>query len=183
VASTPADTGADLSTWLFLATLGAATAGVLVFYGRSIRGWTPPAPRTDLVTPEHFTRMRGTEPEVDLGKGWRSTDDPGAAWHLWWLPRRGEIVGLRYAAAPPPPGPAYLGAVYGRTPLDPVGVHHFTGMRVLGHTEARPSRAWCDFLRARPDGLDELTGGTHVAVGARLDDDPDLDGGDDELDG
>ncbi len=152
---------AQLSTWLFLGVLAATTLAVLAAYGRAIQGWSPPAPRTDLVSPEHFLRLRGAEPEVDLGRGWRSTDDPGAAWHLWWSSGTGDLIGLRYAALPPPPGPAYLGPVRGRTLLDPIGVHHFTGVRVLGRRDAPPTRADCEALRARPDGLDVLTGGTH----------------------
>lgn len=154
----------DLSTWMFLGALAAATAGVLAFYGRAISGWHPPEPRTDLVSPGHFVRMRGAEQEVDLGKGWLSTDDPGAAWHLWWTPTTGAIIGLRYAALPPPPGPYYLGSYHGRTLLDPVGVHHFTGMKVLGMSGDRPTWAECESLRHLPDGLDRLTGGTRVNV-------------------
>jgi len=150
----------DLSTWVFLGALAAATAGVLAFYGRAISGWHPPEPRTDLVSPGHFVRMRGDEQEVDLGRGWRATDDPSAAWHLWWTPSSGAIVGLRYSALPPPPGPAYLGAYHGHTLLDPVGVHHFTGMKVLGRSDDRPTRAGCEDLRLLPYGLDLLTGGT-----------------------
>ena len=171
---------ARLSTWLFLGALGAATAGVLAFYGRSIQSWTVPSPRTDLVTPGHFVRMRGHQPEVDLGRGWRSTDDPGAAWHLWWSVGSGEVVGLRYSALPPPPGPVYFGSVSGRTLLDPIGVHHFTGMRVLGHFERAPTRAECEALRGRPDGLDLLTGGTRGALAETLellDHEPDGGGG------
>lgn len=154
----------ELTTWVFLGALAAATAGVLAFYGRTISVWSAPEARTDLVSPGHFGRMRGVEQEVDLGTGWRATDDPHAAWHLWWTPTTGDIVGLRYAALPPPPGPAYLGSYHGRTLLDPVGVHHFTGMKVLGHSGDRPTRVECEALRLRPDGLDVLTGGTHPPV-------------------
>lgn len=153
-----------MSTWLFLGVLAAATVLVLAFYGASITAWRPPAPRTDLVSPEHFIRMRGNDDEIDLGRGWRSTDDPDASWHLWWVPTSGEVVGLRTSALPPPPGPFYLGSVHGRSPLDPVGVHHFSGMRVLGRCEHRPTRAACDVLRTQPDGIDLLCGGTHGAV-------------------
>ncbi len=76
----------------------------------------------------------------------------------------GEIVGLRYAALPPPPGPAHLGSYNGRTLLDPIGVRHFTGMRVLGYSADRPTKAECEDLRLLPDGLDRLTGGTHGIV-------------------
>ncbi|MCU0312260.1 MAG: hypothetical protein MUE36_15110 [Acidimicrobiales bacterium] len=140
----------ELATWVFLGGLAAATAAVLGFYGRTISAWQAPEPRTDLVSPGHFGRMRGVEQEVDLGTGWRSTDDPRAAWHLWWLPTTGDIV----------PGPVHLGSYHGRTLLDPVGVHHFTGMKVLGHSGDRPTRAGCEALRLRTDGLDLLTGGT-----------------------
>jgi hypothetical protein len=160
VATVPTHTEANLSTWLFLGTLALATLAVLAAYGRSIRGWTPPEPRPDIVTPEHFVKMRGAESEVDLGRGWRSTDDPGAAWHLWWMPATGAIVGLRTSALPPPPGLWYTGSLGARSLLDVRGVHKFTGMKQLGLSEARPSRAWCEDLRGRPDGLDELTGGT-----------------------
>jgi len=153
-----------MATWLFLGALALATFIVLAFYGMAISGWNSPAPRTDLVSPEHFVRMRGVSDEIDLGRGWRSTDDPDAAWHVWWVPSTGELIGLRTSALPPPPGPFYLGPVHGRSPLDPVGVHHFAGMRVLGNSTTRPSRSACDELRSRPDGLDELCGGTHGAM-------------------
>ena len=156
----PSQTGADLSTWLFLGTLGLATLAVLAAYGRAISGWKVPDSRVDLVSPEHFVRMRGAEAEIDLGRGWRSTDDPGAAWHLWWLPSSRIIIGLRTSALPPPPGPVYLGSIYGHDLLGPNGVQKFTGMKVLGQAEVRPSRELCEELRARPDGLDLLTGGT-----------------------
>jgi hypothetical protein len=48
--------------------------------------------------------------------------------------------------------------------LDPIGVHHFTGMRILGYSEQRPSRTFCEELRPLPDGLDRFTGGTHNAT-------------------
>ena len=153
-----------MSTWIFLGVLAFATFVVLGFYGLSISGWKPPAPRTDLATPGHFVRMRGADNEIDLGRGWRSTDDPDAAWHLWWIPSTTEIVGLRTSELPPPPGPFYMGPVHGRSPLDPVGVHRFTGMRILGYCETRPSRSLCDELRPLPDGLDQFTGGTHSAT-------------------
>lgn len=156
-----ADTGYPLSTWLFLGGLAGATALVLAAYGRAISGWQPPGARTDLVSPEHFTRMRGVESEVDLGRGWRATDDPGAAWHLYWIAGTGDIVGLRTSELPPPPGPFYFGSVGTRSPLDAYGVHKFTGMKVLGHSGDRPLRAVCDELRPRPDGIDLLVGGTH----------------------
>ena len=41
-----ADSGFDLSTWLFLGALAGSTVAVLAFYGRAIHAWTPPAPRT-----------------------------------------------------------------------------------------------------------------------------------------
>jgi len=155
-----AESSFDLSTWLFLGSLAGATAAVLVFYGRAIRLWRPPAPRTDLVSPDHLTRMRGVESEVDLGRGWRATDDPGAAWHLYWMPGSGDIVGLRTSELPPPPGPFYFGSVGTRSPLDAYGVHKFTGMKVLGTSGDRPTKALCEELRPRPDGLDLLVGGT-----------------------
>ena len=174
-----AETNADLSTWLFLGALGGATAVVLSAYGRAIRRWTPPQPRTDLVTPAHFTRMRGVENEVDLGRGWRATDDPGAAWHLWWVPGSGDVVGLRTSELPPPPGPAYFGSIGTRNVLDAYGVHKFTGMKVLGHSGDRPTRADCDELRPLPDGLDRFTGGTHPPWSDAGDDADDLDEVDD----
>jgi hypothetical protein len=173
-----ADSGFDLSTWLFLGALAGSTVAVLAFYGRAIHGWRSPAPRTDLVTPGHITRMRGVEAEVDLGRGWRATDDPDAAWHLWWMPDSGDIVGLRTSELPPPPGPFYFGSVGTRSPLDAYGVHKFTGMKVLGRSGDRPTKVLCDELRPRPDGLDELTGGTHPPADA--DDEGDEAWGDDD---
>jgi hypothetical protein len=161
VAPPPGQTNADLSTWIFLGVLAAATFGLLAAYGRAISGWRPPARRDDLVTPEHFVRMRGVEAEVDLGRGWLATDDPGAAWHLWWLPASGTVIGLRTSALPPPPSPyGFHNPVNGKGFLGADGIMKFTGMKVLGHLEVRPSPRRCDLLRARPDGLDVLTGGT-----------------------
>ena len=150
---------------MFLGVLAAATVFVLAFYGKAISAWTPPSPRTDIVTAQHFVSMRGVENEVDLGKGWRATDDPGAAWHVWWIPASGELVGLRTSYLPPPPGPAYMGPAFGRSVLDPHGVNQFTGMRVLGTTGSRPSKSACDMMRPLPDGLDVLCGGTHNTTG------------------
>lgn len=165
VAAPPHTTDADLSTWIFLGVLAAATFGVLAAYGRAISGWSPPEARDDLVTPEHFVRMRGAEAEVDLGRGWRATDDPGAAWHLWWLPDSGTVIGLRTSELPPPPGPyRFYSPRSGRGFLGADGIMKFTGMRVLGHLEVRPSARRCDLLRPRPDGLDVLTGGTRGEV-------------------
>lgn len=154
-----------MDTWIFLGVLALATFGVLAFYGQAISAWRAPEPRTDLVSPGHFVRMRGEENEVDLGRGWRSTDDHDAAWHLWWIPASGEIIGLRTSELPPPPGPVYMGSVNGHSPLDAVGVNHFTGMRVLGRSGDRPTRTLCDELRPLPNGLDLFTGGTHSATG------------------
>jgi len=167
---TVTDSGADLSTWLFLGALAGATAAVLVFYARAIRLWKPPAPRTDLVSPDHLTRMRGVESEVDLGRGWRASDDPGAAWHLYWMPGSGDIVGLRTSELPPPPGPFYFGSIGTRSPLDAYGVHKFTGMKVLGRSGDRPTKSLCEELRPRPDGLDLFTGGTRSPAPREADD-------------
>jgi hypothetical protein len=150
-----------VDTWVFLGVLALATIAVLAFYGRAISAWTPPAARTDIVTAQHFVRMRGDQYEIDLGKGWRATDDPGAAWHVWWIPESRELVGLRTSWLPPPPGPAYMGPAFGKSVLDPHGINQFTGMRVLGITETRPPRSACDMMRPLPDGLDLLCGGTH----------------------
>ena len=152
-----------MDTWLFLGALLLATVGVLTFYGLAIRGWHPPAPRADIVSPEHFVRMRGDLGEVDLGRGWRATDDAHAAWHVWWVPRTGELIGLRMSEFPPPPGPGstYTTPYRGSALLDPYGLYKYTGMRVLGHLEHRPSRELCEQLRSLPDGLGVLCGGTH----------------------
>lgn len=152
-----------MDTWIFLGLLAGVSALVLRSYGSAISLWEPPARRDDIVSTEHFVRMRGVQEEVDLGRGWQASDDPGAAWHLWWIPESGEIVGMRTSRLPPPPGPTHLGSWHGHSPLDPLGFHHFTGMRVLGQCSERPSRAWCESIRDLPDGLDLFTGGTHGA--------------------
>ena len=152
-----------MDTWLFLGALLVATIVVLAFYGVAISAWHPPAARSDIVSPEHFVRMRGDTGEVDLGRGWRAADDPHAAWHLWWVPASGAVIGLRMSALPPPPGPAYITPHRGTSLLDPYGVHHFTGMKVLGALEQRPSRDLCEQLRPLPDGLGVLCGGTRSA--------------------
>lgn len=154
-----------MDTWIFLGVLLLATIVVLGFYGLAISAWRPPSARTDIVSPEHFVRMRGDQGEVDLGRGWRAADDRYAAWHLWWVPRTGELIGLRMSELPPPPGPAWTTPHRGNPLLDPYGVNKFTGMKVLGHLEHRPSRELCEELRVLPDGLGVLCGGTHGATG------------------
>ncbi len=149
-----------MDTWIFLGVLALATFGVLAFYGKAISAWVPPAHRIDIVSPQHFVNMRGRETEFDLGRGWRSTDDRGAAWHLWWIPESGDLIGLRTSELPPPPSLRWAGMAYGRSVLDPVGMNQFTGMKVLGRFEHRPSKSLCEQLRTLPNGLDVLCGGT-----------------------
>lgn len=149
-----------VDTWIFLGTLAAASALVLRAYGWAISGYTPPPPRDDLQSVERFHRDREGETEVDLGLRWLSTDDVGAQWHLWWIVQTGELVGLRTPAHPPPPGPAY----YSERHLRQGQLHAnlpYSGMKVLGHLEHRPSLGLCQHLRVLPNGLDVLCGGTH----------------------
>lgn len=160
VGAVPDSSGPTLSTWLFLGTLGAAALGVLAWFGWATKGYRPPALRPDLANPDHFYRVRGVQGEVDMGKGWRSTDDPHAAWHLWWVPATGEIIGLRYSELPPPVSPLLGAGGVPLTPFSPGGVQRASGMRVLGTSGDRPPKLLCDELRPRPDGLDHLTGGT-----------------------
>jgi len=154
-----------MDTWIFLGVLALATFGVLAFYGHAISAWSPPDPRNDIVSPNHFVSMRGTETEIDLGRGWRSTDDPRAAWHVWWIGHSGDLIGLRTSELPPPPSSAWFTPVAGHTLLSPFGVNHFTGMKVLGHFEHRPARGLCEELRSLPNGLDVLCGGTYNKKG------------------
>lgn len=149
-----------MDTWIFLGVLAAASVLVLRAYGWAISGYTPPPPRNDLSSIEAFHRDREGETEVDLGAHWKSTDDVGAQWHLWWIVQTGELAGLRTPAFPPPPGPAYYqsarvmaGQTYAKVP--------YSGMKVLGHLEHRPSLGLSHHLRELPNGLDVLCGGTY----------------------
>lgn len=149
-----------MDTWIFLGVLAAASVLVLRAYGWAISGYTPPPPRNDLRSIEAFHLDREGETEVDLGAHWKSTDDVGAQWHLWWIVQSGEIVGLRTPAFPPPPGPAYYQSsrmmadqTYAKVP--------YSGMKVLGHLEHRPSLGLSHHLRELPNGLDVLCGGTY----------------------
>ena len=67
-----------------------------------------------------------------------------------------------------------------RSVLDAYGVHKFTGMKVLGRSGDRPTRALCEDLRPRPDGLDRLTGGTHPPGDGRRTATSESDGADDD---
>lgn len=149
-----------MDTWIFLGVLAAASVLVLRAYGWAISGYTPPPPRNDLSSIEAFHRDREGETEVDLGAHWKSTDDVGAQWHLWWIVQTSELVGLRTSAQPPPPGPTYYqgssmrqGQIYANIP--------YSGMKVLGHLEHRPSLGLSQHLRELPNGLDVLCGGTY----------------------
>jgi len=172
-----------VDTWIFLGSLFAASVGVLAFYGWAISAYRPPQPRNDLLSPAEFQRDRSGETEVDLGRDWHSTDDEGATWHLWWVPQTGEIVGLRVGAMPPPVGSLWSASSH--TMRDTAySTPTFTGMKVLGHLEHRPSRGLCEQLRQLPNGLDILCNGTHAEVPTDLpadatmgDDDGDHDGG------
>lgn len=149
-----------MDTWIFLGVLAGASALVLWAYRWAISGYTPPPPRNDLRSVEAFLDERADQTEVDLGVHWKSTDDVGAQWHMWWIVQTGELIGLRTPAFPPPPGPAYYQSgqmrqnqLYANVP--------YSGMKVLGHLEHRPSLGLCQHLRDLPNGLDVLCGGTH----------------------
>ena len=98
----PANDGPTLSTWLFLGGLALTAGVVLLLFRWSISGYRPPEPRGDLVEVDPFWVARDHLRQVDLGNGWRSVDDPYAMWHLWSLPTRRELVGMRMAAMPHP---------------------------------------------------------------------------------
>lgn len=156
-----------MDTWIFLGVLAAASVLVLRAYGWAISGYTPPPPRSDLRPVKAFQADREGEIEVDLGAGWKSTDDLGAQWHLWWIVQTGEIVGLRTPAFPPPPGPAYRQLQMMRQNQAYANIP-YSGMKVLGHLEHRPSLGLCEHLRVLPDGLDVLCGGTYGENGAEV---------------
>jgi len=149
-----------VDTWIFLGVLAAASALVLRAYGWAISGYTPPPPRGDLRSIEAFQEERVGQTEVDLGVHWKSTDDGGAQWHLWWIAQTGELVGLRTPAYPPPPGPAYYQSAQMRQSQLYANIP-YSGMKVLGSLEHRPSLGLCQHLRDLPNGLDVLCGGTY----------------------
>lgn len=96
--------------------------------------------------------------EVDLGDGWRSVTDPGAAFALSWIMETEELVALRRQAHPD------FASGLGIVASMPSGLDkRATGMKVLAVIElgelldARPER-----YRSAADGLDAFT----AALGA-----------------
>ena len=91
--------------------------------------------------------------EVDLGDGWSSSHDPGAAFEVSWISDTHELVVLRRQAHPDfISGAGVVSALPGR--LDP----RATGMKVLAVTDLDKIRAiHAERLVALPDGLDQLT--------------------------
>lgn len=167
----------DVDTWIFLGALALATVGVLAFYGWAISGYHPPEPRDDLIATTRFVEGRERESEINLGRNWRSTDDPGAMWHVWWSPRTGELLGLRMGALPPPPGPVGMVGAGGTRDLRATLYNQlpYSGMKVLGHYDHRPPSELCDHIRQLHNGLDLLCGGTYGDDGgAESDADVDL---------
>lgn len=157
LAATSAHTEANASTWVFLGVFAVLTAGMLIGWAEAISHYRPPAPRDDLVSPQRYYAVHGIHDEIDLGRQWRSTDDPGAYGHVWWLPESGRLIGVRTAMEPPPVA-RYANGGFRQWSWGP---DHTTisGMKTLGTTH-RPDRHRADHLRLRPDGLDQLCGGT-----------------------
>ena len=173
----PANDGPTLSTWLFLGGLALTAGVVLLLFRWSISGYRPPEPRGDLVEVDPFWVARDHLRQVDLGNGWRSVDDPYAMWHLWSLPTRRELVGMRMAAMPHPAAMGLAGRS-GKSLRDPVGLtfeeegrqvpweagpgHRLamTGMRTLAVDFDCPHHDLWIELRDADDGIDQLCGGT-----------------------
>ncbi len=91
--------------------------------------------------------------EVDLGDGWSSSQDPGAAFEVSWISHTHELVVLRRQAHPDfISGAGLVSAIPGR--LDP----RATGMKALAIADLDQIRAiHPERLVATPDGLDQLT--------------------------
>jgi len=166
-ATASAHAQAGASTWVFLGVFALLTAGMLTGWAHAIRQWQPPAWREDLVSAPRYYEVHGHHDEIDLGRQWRSTDDPGAYWHVWWVPDTGELIGVRVSAQPPPTVRyaygGFRGHSWGSDPKPGIG-----GVKMLG-TFLGLDRHLTDHLRLRPDGLDQLCGGTgsrgHLVAG------------------
>jgi len=91
--------------------------------------------------------------EVDLGDGWSSSTDPGAAFEVSWISATRELIVLRRQAHPDfVSGAGIVAAMPGG--LDP----RATGMKVLAVVDlATVQAAHPEQLVHAPDGLDQLT--------------------------
>lgn len=145
---TPVETA---TFWILLVV---AVAGVAVVAALTPRN-TQPTPIDDTWTSINaFYRNRpARDAEVELGTGWRSAADPGAAFELSWIKQSRELVVLRHQAHPDMVG------AFGLLAPMPGGLDkRATGMKVLAVVDfealqsTRPDR-----LHPRPDGLDRLT--------------------------
>lgn len=169
--------GPELSTWIFLGSLALGVWVVLAVLRWSISGYHPPEPREDLMAADLFWDVREGVRQIDLGRGWRSTDDPYAMWHLWSLPTRRELVGLRMGAMPHPSAMGFAGGRRGggraeieltleedgrQVPWEAGPDHRLamTGMHVLAADFDCPHHDVWGELRPLPDGIDQLCGGT-----------------------
>lgn len=143
-----------VETATFWILLVVAVAGVGVVAALTPKN-TQPAPIDDTWTSiAAFYRNRpARDAEVELGIGWRSSVDPGAAFELSWIKQTRELVVLRHQAHPD------MVAAFGLLAPMAAGLDkRATGMKVLAVVDhdalqaTRPER-----LLPRPDGLDRLT--------------------------
>jgi hypothetical protein len=143
-----------ISTWLFLGALTGVLAVMWVVSSRTPKNIHPVEIDETWRSVAAFYRGRpDRSTELDLGNGWCSAKDPGAAFELSWIKATNELVALRHQAHPDLlMGGGLIAAV-------PIGLdEHATGMKVLAIVDLRtlhgvhPHR-----LEARADGLDELT--------------------------
>ncbi len=106
--------------------------------------------------------------EVDLGDGWSSAVDPGAAFEVSWIDATHELIVLRRQAHPDMVGGAgVISAIPGG--LDA----RATGMKVLAVVELGEVRATHpEQLRTAADGLDQLTAALGRPYQAPHPDDP-----------
>ncbi len=109
-------------------------------------------------SPRDFYATRSLEPnsDIELGGGWTSVRDPGAAFSVSWIAQTGEVVAFRHQAhasrGPSPIGLTFLGV--GGVPFMN---RKAEGMKALGTAQIADIRASSpSTLRDLPDGLDRL---------------------------
>jgi hypothetical protein len=148
-----------ISTWLFFVVFAGVAVVMWIVASRTPKNIHPVEIDGSWRSIAAFYRGRpDRSTEVELGNGWRSATDPGAAFEVSWIKATNELVALRHQAHPD------LMMGLGLVSAMPAGINaRATGMKVLAVVDLRTLHRVHPYrLELLEDGLDQLT----EAIGA-----------------